>query len=367
MFTILCMLFITFNGCATGSAYQDTESVDQVLRWFPEGLYLEISHRKIEKLMNTESFVYHLKITDPDETTIPEALVMSDLPTSMHKHCLTFTRGTIVERRLPEFKTVETELNPQTKRLMPSEKSMIFVYSFDDLESVLKETLNKGKLVVTGKRILGKPVYSFLQEDDAKKSSFAFTTNTNEFLVSDNFDTLSQMVKVGNGLEPGLLDMDDYAEVYELSNDADIWYFSSIRAVGQMQLDLHRENGASRDYLDRIEERIETGRQYLLVERFYGEEIIYRDTTVFGDEDMAKAAMSIVNRSSVSKETPKAMIKHAKRLEKTSTTRLDGRRIIKTLVFDDELLKSEKASYKAMREWKEEKKEEEKNEKKKNQ
>jgi hypothetical protein len=103
-----------------------------------------------------------------------------------------------------------------------------------------------------------------------------------------------------------------------------------------------------------------SGRLFMVYEFSFDEEIVRRETWVFGSEEAAKIAFDTKDREVTPEDYPKESLKAIQMMKEATARKLEGKTIIKTLVWDRELLKAKHDSAEPMRRWLEEKKSEKK-------
>lgn len=373
---------ITLFALTVTSFAQERSRAEDILRYFPEGTYSDISHD--EELSVPEAKAWKLYKTYQDKMRIlsPKAESYGELSSIFNKECLSHTKATLfVQRKLSEtFKIGDepvevTDVHRRIKKKYPRAQSTyvatpleerkeqmtvvaivndgdtFHVYRYEDLDSLIKEALKSGDIERTDELILERPIYTCEGKNTRwghDQQFFLYATPFNELLAAGRLEHLKQMIAAGEGRMENMLADSRYIDLLDLiPNMPGRW---SVRfgvdrfgwRVEQLEAQGLSEQKISKYKEDRKKLELYTA-SYMEID----DKILQHSVTVYEKEEHAIEAMNR-KRPNVrrSPKTPKEFLAWLAMRENKTSMKRDGKRIVKTLTQDEEYLEAQ-YSYRA--------------------
>lgn len=373
---IIAFLFILIASTVTSFAQERTRAED-ILRYFPEGTYGDISHD--EELSAPEAKAWKLYKTYQDKmwALSPNGRSYGELPAIFNKEAASHTKATLfVQRKLSEtFKIGDepaevTDIHRKIKKKYPRAQSTyvatpleerkeqmtvvaivndgdtFHVYRYEDLDSLIKEALKSGEIERTDELILERPVYTCKGKNTRwghDQQFFLYATPFNELLAAGRLENLKKMIAAGEGQMENMLVNSAYIDLLDLipnmpgrwsvrfGVDRFGWRVEQLEAQGvsEQKINKYKEDRKKRELYTASYMKIDDKIQQLSV-------------TVYEKEEHAIGAMNRKRPNTRrSPKTPKEFLAWLAMRENKTSTKRDGKRIIKTLTQDEEYLEAQ--------------------------
>jgi hypothetical protein len=379
---------------------QEPDRPEEVLRYFPEGVYTLIRHSDMTDVRDHEAYPAYIWYLEKNRSisgfeSVPEQM----LPAPLGDNVVSHTQARFVVQtftRLPEPMELSRENFRQTFRSMreegrgprrPSftwgkdgrptaitgyfsdEGENIYVFRFDALSDFLAEAEKSGVIATTGENIDGASVYSFEIEGRRRwgsSSAVAMPTETNELLVAESTTTLRRMRATGLGAALGMLDQQEYADAFAVIPDlGHTWTIQFQGAIEELQMSSFEMQDLSDEELESIGARFESQPLFSVTSNELGEQVVNRRIEVYRDDEQAAEAFenstnsnSMRDRFLNSPRTPEP-VRELFQLRADNTTReLQDNRIVSVLSFDRAFMKQQLALSEQLRDEMEKRREE---------
>lgn len=409
----VALLFLVLNV----SWGQEAETADSIFKWFPQGSYLSMNHRNFASLKLGKAYPLYEKyvqqtggvIIGDDEKKKPEKSdkavkslkkiafsiheggfyfgLDSKLPKQFEEGLLSSTKArySIFEKveNIEELHDIQEQNKESGKKssttmimmaeatskdgeepavsnmtIMMDNGATMTVHRFLNLAENIDAALKEGTLVRTGKKIAGKPVYSFANQEKGDRSAklFAWTTPENELLVCDNLKLLREMIKAGNGDTMRLLDDEDYVDLVQLLPDlGSSW---SLSASGKTRKQFEKELDSSdltSEQRDRRKEENEK-RELLSISSWkVTDKLIKAKYQVFHTNDAAELA-KVNDKTSepdiasmfMSDSNDPAMTEYTNMIKERTQKEVNGNIFVNSVVYDEQLFKAKERANEAL-------------------
>jgi hypothetical protein len=334
---------------------QETLRADDILRWFPYGDYSDIKHKDFLRLAKGEAYpLYEEFLDNPDMET-----EINILPETLRKEIDSYTTAKLLKlkkRKLPA-EIIPPDVKDSGGRpvelrsitFMSNEGEELAVYRYTALDLLVEEAFKKGEIITTDYTYEGRPIFSFRSAEDREKEYFAYAEATGELAVASDLQLLLAMAASGTGQDLNILDDETYIDIIDLIPDlGQVWRIHHMRSVFAHISEKMAADGTGEEKLDARDEALERAPQLNIEHWTVEEQIVQREITAYADEESAEKAMSAQQRRIFFGEAPGEVKDHLDNLEISSKTTLEGNLIVKTIIYDEKLLRSAQAYNKAM-------------------
>lgn len=345
------MFFISSAFLLSGSLHaQDVLSAEEILQWFPYGFYSQINHKDLVRLERGEAYtLYREYLLQPDLEPGIEMLLESlrgEVESYTTARLLKLKKKKLSPDSLPELKGKKGENIKVT--FLANEGEGMAVFRFAVLDPLLEDAQKKGQVEETGESVNGRPIISFRTREDGEEY-FAYAEATGELVVASKLPLLRAMIASGTGQDLNLLDEESYIGLIDSVPElGQIWHFHSARSLFDYMLEKRKNEGEEESAIAAWKDSFEKGPQFTIEHTIVGEQIVQRRISSYVDDEAAERAINSESRHMVFGEGAEAIRDHFELLEKSAKTEQDGNLVIKTIVHDDELLESARASNKAL-------------------
>ena len=184
-------------------------------------------------------------------------------------------------------------------RRAANDGGMLWVFTFEDIVEFIKTAVKDGWLNRAGMRINEQPVYKVVarEAEESQADYFAWAAPTGELLFAKTLEQLQEMISAGLGLSLGLLDDNDYMDLFPYITDlGQSWSIEPMRVRVRMQIDLWSQYPDLDPQVRELEENMETGRLYEIESyEFRDDSIAVSSIKIYGDEEKAEAEAAKVN------------------------------------------------------------------------
>lgn len=263
----LCLAVASF---ASG---QSATSLEDLLHWFPDGLYSSIFHFDKVRYLNTCPGELREAYLDKCLKAIP--VDSSNLPASFSAHYNSVTSvgiGKMSLKRCFEI-NADGEIIPVNRKIAirfdlngrPYGSWMwghtVYVYRFDDLEPLVKAAVDNGQIVELESRFTGRPAYSY-EVHDHRKKLYCFPTITSELLVAENPEHLEAMITAGLAGNLPIMQQLDLRDLKDaISIDTYLWKYDTDLSLYKATLEYVHLKDPNSSSIDEIEDHMEHMRQ----------------------------------------------------------------------------------------------------------
>ena len=392
---------------------QESESAERIFKWFPQGTYLNMSHRNIPALTQGKAYPLFEQYVGADFNSliiggdkdkkkkskkgvskrasnrialgIHETGFLFGINTKLPKQ---FEEGLIssTHARLSVFETITSmeELEEKQKSGNNNQHTMIMmaeatsdengegkishthimvdngagmnVHRFQDLQSNIKAALKAGTIKRVGKRIKGRPVYTFTNQEKGNRSNdmYVWATEDNELLVCDDEKYLKEMIKAGYGDEMRLLDDEDYVDLIQIYPDLGGQW--DLQASGKTRKQFEKEMDKSKLSSEEIAQRKERNEktEILSINSWkVTDKLIRQKYNIFHTTEAAEAALNKDGNGGLAgsfldlQNIPESK-EYQNMLKERTSKQVDGNVFSSTITYDERLFKAKDRANEAL-------------------
>ena len=384
----------------TGHSYgQELKQAEDILKWFPQGSYLMIKHKDIEMLMAGRAYPLYQEFFEPKEEDaeaedeeegaerkkklkkaksgnfsfrfasfgmgaasildkreirLPESMFEGLIATT-DAHAVSLADAPEDDNKTVQTVTFESRSGKKTSSVAVflHENSTMAVHEYIDLDSTLKEAIKKGEVAKTGKRIAGRPVYTFQATSRGHRSSdqFAWASEANELIVASDREKLRKMILAGRGKMMRLLDDDDYVDLIELVPDLGAkWMVMSLKQSDERIENAVRDGEIEEEDGERILERSKKTPLLRITSLKVENAIVSQEISVYTESEHAEEAFNKSDENSpmASQQMPEGMSAYKALLKERRTRELDNNIVTTSTIIDKKLMEAEQVANAAM-------------------
>jgi len=310
---------------------QEKLTADEIFFWFPQGEFDSISHNESPGDSLPLSYQRYLAIID-----LPGYQGrISALPLSLDRESRSSTSVALYLTDQDETVTVGS------RRIPTLTVKYLRVYRFDELDSLVEQAVKSGEMDPTGKSAFGRPIYSYSADiqgmrEIERKKYFAYATPTQELLVAEELSDIHKMTRAGYGLDPNILDHEDFSELLDLVPElGSLWhaiaYFKQFRDTLQSM----RDKGATEEDIEKTAGKL-PGLRWKINAVLLEDEMIKKEIWICSTDDAAE--MFFDTEINTIGESPGYTKNYLYVRQKKTRKTLEDNRVVFTTVYDDELL-----------------------------
>ena len=343
-------------------------NANEILSWFPEGLYLSITHWDVESTSQAEAYEIYTRL-------FPRYQVerfCDFLPQLFREDLLSITKAKLCRLRFlnrSEYEEASLALRDPNLRMGGSSEfyfvngrkifaehvgDQLFVLRFLALQPLIDAALREGILADSGSKYRERPIYFFLSnsEPEGRTELYAYATETDELLLANELQNLHRMIDAGYGLELNILEGEDFHELIGILPElGQRWDFSNYRGQSRVYLDwLRNSSDASAEEIEWNED-IAQEMQYFIRTTEIGDEIVSRRYECYLDDETAEENLRTVREDhhvGVRPGLPAETGRFFELMAESWEWGCDDNIVIGTLVYEKELIDVTLASIEAL-------------------
>ena len=351
---------LLLTACAFVSAEQDVIAPEELLSWFPAGLYDRVTHSDDAAIAAAEAHPLFAKYFDQ----ISRHFTHGDLPPALQEGIRSTTTASMLRNRVSTKEEGESggedkEKKPSRSRQggatfaaniggerveITSAGARLYVYRYDDLDSLVTSALESGEISAMDEQALERPILSFAAKNLAGAPSdyVGWASPTQELLVAEDVDLLRSMIAAGTGREMDMLSEPSNADLLVLLEDlGQRWDIHNFIGKIELMARVAEKRGADEERVSQLEALADTAMRYHATAWEVGESVVERTVIVCGSEERAKGMAEAQVRPPVFKEgTPQETIDYYARKLAATELSLDGSTAIITTTYDEKLLEA---------------------------
>lgn len=316
---------------ASPATAQEKLTADEIFFWFPQGEFDSISHNEPPGDSVPLSYQHYLAIIDMPAYQGR----ISALPLSMDRESRSITAVAL-------YLTDQAETVSVGSRQLPAfTVKYLHVYRFDELDSLVEQSVKSGELDPTGKTAFGRPIYSYSADiqgmrEIERKKYFAYAAPTQELLVAEELRDIHKMTRAGYGLDPNILDHEDFSELLDLVSELGCqWRIQSYCIQIRNALQTMRDKGATEEDIEKTAPEL-IALRWRINAVLLEDEMIKKDIWICSDDDAAK--MFFDSEMNYIGEAAAHSTNYLDVRRKKTTKTLEDNRVVFTTVYDDELI-----------------------------
>ena len=312
---------------------QEKLTADEIFFWFPQGEFDSISHNEPPGDSLPLSYQRYLAIVDMPSYQGR----ISVLPLSLDRESRSTTAVALYLTDQTETVTAGSR-QPPTLTVKP-----LYVYRFDELDSLVEQAVKSGEIDPTGKRAFGRPIYSYSADiqgmrEIERKKFFAYATPTQELLVAEELSDIYKMTRAGYGLDPNILDHEDFSELLDLVPELGrLWSATACFKQFRDTLQSMRDKGATEEEIEKTAGKL-PGLRWKINAVLLEDEMIKKEIWICSDDDAAQ--MFFDSEIKTYGESPGYTTNYLDVRQKKTRKTLEDNSVVFTTVYDDELLDS---------------------------
>jgi hypothetical protein len=273
---------------------QEARLAGDVFAWFPEGVYRDLAFSDKVKMAESPLYTMFKEILENAGGERYES--RNPLPDSVKNAVESQTSGSLLKLGVPaahhESHVDEADVGEEEE--LHESATLLWVFRFADVEGALKEAVDAGSIAPIGLRINKRPVYSMnaRKSEESQKAFYAYATLTNELLVAEDLELLKLMIKTGMGLELGLLDDTEYADMLRyVAILSQSWAIKPEKVMLKWRIEKAQDDEKMAASVERWRQDLETGPQYRIENFDFGDEAVAaQEMQVYKTDEYAEAA-----------------------------------------------------------------------------
>lgn len=380
---------------------QDAARGEELLKWFPQGKYMMVSHRDDLRLAQGDAFELYKQFFEPAEPTeknkkqagkkgdkegdmekpgggaffarsvasISAGRILPkdslDIPPALLEGLYSVTVASplsLIDEPEGENDRVQTfalekegddgEEGGTQMGVFIMEKSNMGVYRYHDLDTTIADALKKNQIARVGARIAGRPIYSFINAKNGhrEQSQYAWASDTGELIVASDRKTLRKMILAGHGRMQRLTDEPAYVDLVTLLPELGAkWTMHILMDMNRQMATAFEDQGMDDEKLEMMRDRQNKTPALQIESLDVGERLVSKSYRVYEEADAAEAAMDEAEEEGLAQMAGvKPWNDYQLILKKRKKTELRDNIIVSTIEVDEQLLKAEQAANEAM-------------------
>lgn len=291
---------------------QEKPPVSEVLRWFPDGTYYEFGHYHQAALLKTEAYAGFKVLFDeagddifgtapPLPEKLNEAVAYISFARSASIGLLDESKA--LQAKIRDIRKSNEKLTNEERKHVGKlsekfaqlqETNRLWVYNVPGVEELVQAVVKTGEMVKTGKRLFKRPIYTLHSGDKRTGSKtqaeyYAYSTGTNELLVTRNIEALKEMTKSGMGQQGSLVDNQEYVACFDyLVDRGQTWKVEPVRLRKKLEIEKMRKDGATDEKILAAQDKLEKEVVYDMVNITVSDEVKMQSLKLYPNEDIAK-------------------------------------------------------------------------------
>jgi hypothetical protein len=386
-----CLLVIVM------ASAQEVARAEDILKWFPQGTYHMIQHSDNDMLRQASAYDRYLELfglatkeekeaakaekgekekggrdipevsffigggvhTSLARTLLPEDL---SLPPSLREDVVSSTVANATDlvdspNDGPSVAAVTLESqngNKPAVGVFIMRRSSMEVHRFFDLESAIAKALEAGEIAATGRKLRGRPVYTFKTDKEGPGGStyYAWGSDMGELLVSGDRKYLRKMIQAGYGELLRLLDHRDYIDLVNLVPELGAkWNATALKSTSRAIAQAADEGSIPEEQAERIIERSEASPLLKIDTLKIDNRILSVEYKVYEEDEHAEKGMQTGSPTFPGEQNTAAMDEYQRALNSRKSVERDGNIIMTTVELDRDLIEAEKKANAQMQQY----------------
>ncbi len=354
-----------------GTLAWDVKQIDatEIFSWFPEGLYVSITHWDVETTLQAEAYEIYTRLFHRSQVE----RFCDFLPQFFREDLLSITKAEKVRLRFlnsSEYEEASSALRDPNHRMSGSIEfyfvngrkvfaehvgDQLFVLRFLALRPLIDTALREGILADSGSKYRERPIYFFLSnsEPEVRTELYAYATETDELLLADELPNLQLMIDAGYGIELNILEGEDFHELIGIIPDlGQHWDFINYRDRSKVFLEwLRNSSDASAEEIELYEEIIAREMQFFIWSTEIGDEIVRHRYECYLDDETAEENLRTMREDHnvvVGPGPPAEFIRLRELMAGSREWTRDDNMLVSTIVFNQDLIDAQLAAIEAL-------------------
>ena len=283
----------------------------QALRWYPDGVYSRFGLYEAAALRDAEAYAVFEQMFSMSGNSLfgVDAPLGKEFTEKADYFCYAqIINPTDLEMKQKLEAKFEQAVHGKKREEIDKEKverlarklrtnfesDRMWVFNIPELDLLVESAVKSGTLARSGKKLLGRPLYSLRSkgnrgEKATGSNTYAWASASGELLVADKPQTILSMVAAGEGGGMRMIDNQEYSTFLGYSGElGQVWNVEARRAEKHLALERLQESGAEEEKIEGLEEEVAQAEIYDVQNFFVTDIIVARSSKVYADEEVAK-------------------------------------------------------------------------------